>query len=76
MEDVSHLSSRELIKRLGGCSALAKVLGVDPGVVGNWHRRGIPRDWREAVAELAAARGLSVGPKFLEPLQGKRPVAA
>lgn len=35
------------IEAAGDVTAVARLLGVAPNVVGNWKTRGIPRAWRE-----------------------------
>jgi len=57
--------TRELIRHLGGTTAVAKKLGVKPNVVCNWHGRGIPWRWRATVEALAKAGGFKTGPDFL-----------
>jgi hypothetical protein len=59
----------QLVEGLGGPAAVAKRLGL-PGnraeaTVWNWLHRGIPWEWRNAVAELAACDGLGLPENFL-----------
>lgn len=44
----------ELLNDLGGNTAVAKALNMQPNAVANWRKRGIPWRQRPAVARLAA----------------------
>jgi hypothetical protein len=58
---------RDLIKALGGTTAVARALGEKPGVVNNWNERGIPWKWRPAVAELARKNKIELPEGFNPP---------
>ena len=50
-----QMADRELIKALGGCTELARKIGIDkvsPQRVGNWLRRGIPKKVRREHADI------------------------
>lgn len=51
MDCISH---REAIAALGGKSALARAIGVDPKLATHWPARGIPAKHWHDVAEVAA----------------------
>lgn len=56
----------KIIEALGGNRAVAEALGVAPNVVANWHRRNIPWPRRQAIARLAAERGVVLPANFWE----------
>lgn len=60
------LTDAELIAQLGGISATAKELGLDPGNVKKWPKRGIPWKDRVKVQALAIEKGVELPGDFLE----------
>lgn len=52
----------ELIESLGGITAVARQLGVEPNRVNNWRRRGVPADQHIALWRMALAAGLDWEP--------------
>lgn len=62
------LSARELVRQLGGATAIAHQLGVSAQAVTNWYRDGIPRRHHLALWQLAQAKGLAWRPPGTEGL--------
>lgn len=57
----------DLIDRLGGPTALGKLLGgVSGKAVHNWKTRGVAPEYRYAVSLLAQARGIPLPSDFLK----------
>jgi hypothetical protein len=59
-EQASHL-----IDCLGGCGKVAKALSRSPATVSNWKQRGVPWKYRNTMAVMALAQGVSVPQGFL-----------
>lgn len=55
------MTDAEIIRLLGGPTAVSKLVGVRrPQVVSNWVIRGIPAGFRPLVLELAIERGAEI----------------
>lgn len=57
----------ELIRKLGGPTAVANFCGVGRNVPGNWAKRGISWQYRNKVAQMATLNGVKLPKHFLEP---------
>jgi hypothetical protein len=56
-------TTRELIERFGGQSALARLIGKGPSTVQYWAKADrIPAKWQPRLLELAAAEGINLEP--------------
>lgn len=55
---MNDIKAVQTIRRAGGAATVARKLGVHPSNVHNWARRGIPKNMRSRVMELARMRGL------------------
>lgn len=53
---------RDLIKSLGGTTALANALNLRVSQVNNWNVRGVPWRYRPAVAQLAHKKNTKLPP--------------
>ena len=61
------MDQRELIRRLGGPTAVAADLGLRTQAVGNWVMRGsVPREHHLAVWSLALRQGVDWRPPLAE----------
>lgn len=60
-------ASRDFIAALGGSGVVAAHLGLRLNRVGNWGKRGIPWQFRPAIAEMAKERRIKVPANFLRP---------
>lgn len=70
------MSDTEIIKFLGGQTALAAQLGIASSRVGNWFSRGIPWEYRPEVANLIRAKDVKMVPaNFLAPRKKPRKAA-
>lgn len=59
----------ELIELLGGATAVARRLGVEPNRVNNWKRRGIPAEHHLSLWRMAILAGLGWQPPGAEGLR-------
>jgi DNA-binding transcriptional regulator YdaS (Cro superfamily) len=48
-----------LIQKLGGSTAVARLLGIKPSSVDGWRTKGIPRDKLIRLASIAELRGIA-----------------
>lgn len=55
-------SPREIIKRLGGITEVARLLGRKPSAVGNWYERGFPPDTYPVLTKILKEKNLSAPP--------------
>jgi hypothetical protein len=54
----------DVIDRLGGTVAVAKLMGTDPRAVSNWRVRGLPPETFHAMDGLLRAKGLHAPPSL------------
>ena len=65
----------EVVDAFGGPGALAHAIGITPGIVAQWRRRGIsPKYWLD-VADAAAHRNISVTIRTLRDMPAMPPDA-
>ena len=57
---------KQLIKNLGGPSALSRKLNLSVATVASWSRRRIPDRYRPTIAAIAAKRGINLPPDFFK----------
>ena len=57
---------KDLIKALGGVTAVAQALGVSVSRVSNWGLRGVPWRYRPAIADMAKAKRVKLPAEFLQ----------
>ena len=55
-------SASDVIDKLGGTVAVAKLMGTDPRAVSNWRVRGLPPETFYAMYGLLKAKGLYAPP--------------
>jgi hypothetical protein len=55
-------TATDVIDRLGGTVAVAKLMGTDPRAVSNWRVRGLPPETFHAMDGLLRAKGLHAPP--------------
>jgi hypothetical protein len=60
------MTTRDLVRDLGGPSAIAQQLGVSAQAVTNWYRDGIPRRHHLPLWQMAQAKGLTWRPPGME----------
>lgn len=71
------MTDAELIEGLGGMTAVARQLGVEPNRVNNWKRRGVPGEHYLPLWRMAIAAGLDWQPPGADGLrEALCPVAA
>jgi hypothetical protein len=59
--------ANEIIEALGGNRTVAALLGVEPGTVSVWRKRGIPWRYRPAVHSTLRRKRLPVPEGFMVP---------
>jgi hypothetical protein len=68
------MNAKELIKMLGGPSAVASELDVLQSAVSNWSKRGVPWSKRHFLADLARKKRIKLPDNFRsEPFWGAQP---
>ena len=63
-----HMKSEELIDRLGGTTAVAKLLDIKPPSVSAWRSTEIPTDKLIRLATIAEVRGIATRKSLLPDL--------
>jgi len=58
--------AKAVIKKFGGQTKLAKLLGTDRRVIWNWTQRGIPKPWKQVLALRAPTENIKLPRGFMQ----------